>query len=481
MNALDHHRVTVRTAALTAILAMLSLVWWLGYDPTAAFTTHIPGMDNRPAGLESSGDGESVRIGEIFDSFDGKPAQLPGSWPRFRGLDLDNISKNNLSLAERWESGMPSPLWRVSLGEGHAAPVVSEGRVYLLDYDEARKADALRCFSLEDGREIWRRSYRVKIKRNHGLSRTIPAVTSRFVVTIGPRCHVMCCDARSGDFLWGLDLEKEFGTETPFWYTGQCPLIDDSIAVIAPAGEALMIGVDCATGAVRWKTPNPNRWQMSHSSIMPMRIAGKKMYVYCAVGGMVAVSAEGEDAGAILWENSDFDATVIAPSPILLDNGRIFMTAGYGAGAIMLQVREDHGVFTVEKLLEYPSSEGPASEQQTPVYFNGRLYCIQPKDAGILRNQLVCYDPDNLSAPLWASGKTTRFGLGPFLFADGKIFVLSDDGVLTLLDATAKQYRELAQARVLEGHDAWGPMALAGTRLLLRDSREMVCLEVGPR
>ena len=67
------------------------------------------------------------------------------------------------------------------------------------------------------------------------------------------------------------------------------------------------------------------------------------------------------------------------------------------------------------------------------------------------------------------------------MFADGKIFVLSDDGVLTLLDATAKQYRELAQARVLEGHDAWGPMALAGTRLLLRDSREMVCLEVGAR
>ena len=142
------------------------------------------------------------------------------------------------------------------------------------------------------------------------MSRTIPAVTSRFVVTIGPRCHVMCADSRTGDFLWGIDLEKEYGTETPFWYTGQCPLIDDAVAVIAPAGKSLLIGVDCASGKVLWETPNTNNWQMSHSSIMPMQLNGRKMYVYCAVGGMAGVSADGDDVGEILWETQQFNSAV---------------------------------------------------------------------------------------------------------------------------------------------------------------------------
>ena len=92
------------------------------------------------------------------------------------------------------------------------------------DYDEELGEDALRCLSLDDGREIWRRAYRVRVKRNHGMSRTVPALADGVVVTVGPRCHVMAVNAISGELLWGLDLERAYGSETPFWYTGQCPL-----------------------------------------------------------------------------------------------------------------------------------------------------------------------------------------------------------------------------------------------------------------
>ena len=34
------------------------------------------------------------------------------------------------------------------------------------------------------------------------------------------------------------------------------------------------------------------------------------------------------------------------------------------------------------------------------------------------------------------------------------------------------------QAQVLTGHDSWGPMAMAGGRLILRDLTRMVCLDV---
>ena len=76
------------------------------------------------------------------------------------------------------------------------------------------------------------------------------------------------------------------------------------------------------------------------------------------------------------------------------------------------------------------------------------------------------------------SGMTERFGLGPFLFADGKFLILNDTGELTLARASTTGFEKLARAKVLRGRDAWAPMALVDGRLLLRDSEQLVCLDV---
>ena len=62
--------------------------------------------------------------------------------------------------------------------------------------------------------------------------------------------------------------------------------------------------------------------------------------------------------------------------------------------------------------------------------------------------------------------------------ADDKFYILSDDGVLTVIKATPKEYVQLAQAKVLDGVDAWGPLALVDGRLLARDSRRLVCVDL---
>ena len=120
-----------------------------------------------------------------------------------------------------------------------------------------------------------------------------------------------------------------------------------------------------------------------------------------------------------------------------------------------------------------------ACEQQTPLLYNGYLYGILPKDGGELRNQFVAFDPDG--EIVWTSGKVNRFGLGPYIAADDKFYILSDDGVLTMLKASTEKYEQLGRAKVLDGRDAWGPMAIAAGRLLLRDSKRMVCLDISAR
>lgn len=462
---------------LVACIGMLALRLWLSHNPTADLEPRVPGTDRRNAAAAAAV--AKVDIGAQFQLLSPAVPATSGSWPGFRGEFSDNISRDPTPLAETWPAAGPPQLWQIKLlGEGHAGPAAVNGRVYLLDYDEAGRSDVLRCFAFADGTELWRRSYRVRVKRNHGMSRTVPAVTAKYVVSMGPRCHVMCVDAVSGDLRWGLDLVAQFDTKVPLWYTGQCPLIDDGVAVLAPGGKALMLGVDCATGQILWQTPNPNGWQMSHASIMPMTLGGRRMYVYTALGGMVGVAADGPDRGQVLWQTSEWNVSVIAPSPVIMPDGRIFVAAGYGAGSALFRVSPDAAGFKVVLEKRLPVQGGLASEQQTPIFYEGHLFGILPKDAGPLRQQFVCCTPDAIDTFAWTSGKSVRFGLGPYLLADGKFLILNEDGTLVLTRAAVAGYQPLAQAKVVDGPDAWGPMALVDGRLLLRDTRTLVCLDL---
>ncbi len=454
---------------------IMILGWWIFANPTQKFTQSNPGLDKKNA--NQSRILESIKIGEFFKRFSKKTPELNESWPRFRGENFDNIHTSNIKLLDKFKSPNPDTLWSVKLGEGHAGASVYKGLVYLLDYDEEQKADMLKCFSLIDGKEIWRRWYNVHVKRNHGMSRTVPAITDKYILTIGPRCHVMCVERETGNFLWGIDIEKEYESEVPLWYTGQCPLIDNGIAVLATGGKALIIGVDCATGEKLWETPNENEWKMSHASVMPYVFGNRRMYVYSAVGGICGIATD-KNVGEILWQTSVWNHSVVAPSPVCMPDGKIFLTAGYGAGSMILQLTENNGKFTVETYQEYKPSEGLACEQQTPVYADGHLFGIMPKDGGTLRNQFICVNPADCKNIVWSSGKTNRFGLGPYILADNKFYLLNDDGTLFIIKKSSKQYIQLDALKIFDGHDAWAPLAIADGYMLLRDSKKMYCLNI---
>lgn len=462
---------------LLIVAGLIAFVFWQAHDPAQGLTMSLPGLDGRP---EVDPDAmELVNIGEKFNVYtEEEESDLQGSWSRFRGVNSDNIVQEKIKLLDKWGPGGPDIKWEVSLGEGHAAPVIHKGRVYILDYHETKKADALRCFSLKTGEELWRRWYNVHVKRNHGMSRTVPAITDKYLITVGPLGHVMCVNPANGDLLWGIDLIKKYHGEVPFWYTGQCPIIENDIAVLAPGGSSLMIGVDCETGEVIWETPNPKLWKMSHSSVIPMDYNGTRMYVYAAIGGICGVQADGANAGAMLWETNEFAPAVVAPSPVQLDKGKIFITAGYGAGSMLFQLVPKAAGFNVEIIQKYKPKDGMAAEQQTPIFYKGHIYSILPKDAGSRRNEFVRCSQDDCQTITWTSGKTERYGLGPYIVADNKFYILNDDGTLAIAKAGGSKFELLDKTRVLEGQDAWGPLAIADGYLLMRDSKTMVCLDI---
>lgn len=451
-------------------LALAAISFFFIFNRTGDdFSLRVSDKDGRPAAGDFSD--EPIKIEGVLTKGSGIASGQPGNWPWFRGTDFTNITNVNIDLATDFSNGLET-IWSIDVGEGYAGAAVRNGMVYLLDYDQKDRRDAIRCLSLADGQEIWRYSYPVKISRNHGMSRTVPAVTDDYVVTIGPKCHVTCLDAKTGEFKWMLNLVREYGTKVPLWYAGQCPFIEDGKVILAPGGDVMMMAVDCATGEIVWKTPNPDKWVMTHTSIIPMEFASKKMYVWVG-GGKYDGGVAGIDSadGKVLWTNTEWKMRTNVPSPVVIAPDRILLTAGYDEGSMMLQLSETGGKIEAQTLYRL----GPeifGSEQHTPIYYKGYIYDVRPDW------QLVCMDIDGKI--VWTSTSAKEFyRLGPWAIINGIIYVLDGEGNLTLVKATHTGYEQIAETNVLQGHESWGPVAVAGDKLIIRNLKKMACIKIG--
>ena len=392
-----------------------------------------------------------------------------GDWPQFRGPDRDGISKET-GLLRKWPEGGPKILWTTDVGQGYSAAAIVDGLVYFNDYDVEKREWLVRCLTLNDGKEVWRFHEARRIRPNHAITRTVPAVDGKYVFSIDPKAILHCLDAETGKELWRKELVKEYKAKIPPWYNGQCPLMEEDRVIIATGGEALLMALEKATGKEIWRSQNPESQPMTHVSPMPAQLGGVKQYLYTTLKGVYGISAKD---GKILW-HAPFKLNVaVAPSPLAVDNELVFLTSGYNAGSAMFRITGSGDNFKAEKVFELSPNDWN-SEVHTPILFEDHLFAVGKKSRGLF----TCLNQDG--EMVWTSKAKSSFGLGSFLLADGMFFILEGKtGMLRLIEANTTEYRELASAQVLSGHDVWAPMALSDGKLVIRDLGKMVCLDVG--
>ncbi|MDD3586324.1 MAG: PQQ-like beta-propeller repeat protein [Thermoguttaceae bacterium] len=396
---------------------------------------------------------------------------VKASWSQFRGDLRDGICKDHTPLS--FET--PKRLWEQAIGAGYAGAAIRNGCVYLIDHDEKLARDVVRCLSLDDGKDVWRFSWPVKILSDHGFTRTVPAVSDHYCVGMGPKGHVFCVDAKSGEKKWMIDLVARYKTVIPNWYAGQCVLLETSqdgkeTAIVAPAGEhVLLAAIDCETGQEVWTTRNPFKWKMTHSSVVRMTLDSKPTYLYCGSDGVCGIDAQ---TGKLLWGTSVWKIVqATCPSPVVLPNNRVFLCGGYGAGSVLLEIFRGNDGKYHSKVLNRLKESQFGSTQQTPIWYKGRLWGVG-RGAG----KFCCLDAEaNVS---WRSRTKTNFGDGPYIIADDRILALNDNGLLIVAKANPDRWSPEKEIQIIEGHECWGPMALANGRLVLRSLDKIICVDI---
>jgi outer membrane protein assembly factor BamB len=396
------------------------------------------------------------------------PAAQGTDWPQFRGADRTNLSRET-GLLRKWPSSGPKRLWSVPLELGYAGAAILAGRVYHHDYDVKKSEWIVNCRSLADGKQIWQFREAREIRANHAITRTVPAVDGRFVISLDPKAVLHCLDAKTGKQIWRKSLVEEYKSTIPSWYNGQNPLQEADRVIIATGGAAIMVALDKATGKEIWRTPNPGQLMMSHASVMPAVLGGVRQYLYGTLSGPLGVAAKD---GKLLWSFPRKFNVAVAPSPVAVSDELVFTTASYDSGSVMVRVRRAGDAFKAESVFDLQHNEWN-SEVHTPIVYKGHMFAVGKKKRGLF----TCLGLDGKE--VWTSDGKASFGLGSFLLADGMFFVLEGDtGKLRLLEAGTSGYSELASAPVLAGEEVWGPMALSDGKLVLRDLTQMICLDV---
>jgi len=382
-------------------------------------------------------------------------------WPQFLGENRDGVSKETC-LAHAWPAGGPKVLWTVQLGEGFGPACVRAGRVYVLDR-EGDKTDILRCLDLATGKEHWNSSYAAPGQYVQPGSRTTPAADDTHVFAVSPVGDMHCVGIATGKVVWKKHLLKDFGgSGLPPAGVCQSPLLVKGALIVAPlTSQVGVVALEKATGKVLWKSPALG--QQMYASPLLTQVDGVEQVV---VVSQTRVDAVQVGTGKLLWTFDGWRCNQPAPNPTPIGDGRFFWAASYGLGGIMFKVARQGEGFAVTRLFE--------NGRCKPVIHNALLY---QGHLYVNSNALMCLDLDgNIK---WTTARAATFEMGNLIIADGLIYVLDGaSGTLYMVQASPEGYKELGKAQILEGPQVWSPMALGNGKLVLRDKKQMKCLDI---
>jgi outer membrane protein assembly factor BamB len=379
-------------------------------------------------------------------------------WPQFRGANRDGVSRETGLLA-RWPKGGPEVLWSVPLGSGFSGLSVVGGRIYTM-YGSGQD-EFVAGFDASNGKQIWRVRVDSLWKSRWGDGpRSTPTVDGETLFALSAKGKLYALSAADGAERWSRDLEKDYRATPPQWGVSTSPLVEKDLLVLDVGGEsgASVVALSKKTGEEVWRSQDD---KPGYSTPIAITAGGSRQIVLLTGRNLISVAAED---GSLLWRvpwQTSYD--VNAATPVFIPPDRVFVSTGYDVGAAVYRIESGQDGAGVTEIWKNREMKNKFSSS---VLYDGHLY-------GFNESTLKCIDA--------ATGETKwqqrGFGFGSLIYADGRLIVLGDDGLLALVEASSKAYQERGRAQVFQGK-TWTLPTLVDGKLYLRDLNELIALDV---
>ena len=419
-----------------------------------------------------------------------RAAETGFDWPQFRGPRRDGVSRET-GLLKSWPPDGPALIWkRDGIGRGYSCPAVKGDTLYITG--DVGEDLIVAAFDLA-GTPRWRVSNGKSWKKAYPGARATCTLEGGRLYHMNAHGRAVCLNPDDGSEVWSVPVLERFQAQTIRWGISECLLIDGDRVIVSPGGEkALMAALDKKTGGTVWSTeplhfqrthqfggkpvdpPEPDTDKAGYASPMLIETGGRRMIAGCSARHVFCVDA---DAGKLLWTQPVFARYEVIGAVPVLHGDSVFFTAPDQFGGRLFRITADAESVRLEQAWETAVDNCHGAL----VLVDGHLY-----GSGYRRlNAWVCLDVETGATRY----TTTDWTKGSVTYADGRLYALSEDGLVSLLEPADEGFQVRGQFHLRDSgagppgkgkarKDVWAHPVVCNGRLYLRDHDTLFCFDI---
>jgi outer membrane protein assembly factor BamB len=374
-------------------------------------------------------------------------AALSANWPAWRGPAGNGVSAEK-NLPVKW-SPTENIAWKIQLPQWSGATPIIWGDTIFLNVAEA-DGDTLSLWALRrnNGDVLWKKklSGGNNKQRKQNMSSPSPVTDGTTVWVMTGTGFLKAFDFK-GNELWMRDIQKDYGRFGLNWGYASSPLLFEGDLIVPVLhgmktdDPSYVLRINGKTGETKWRVERPTKAiHESPDAYITPTVARVGNAHEIIINGGDDVTGHDPATGKELWRahglNPDNNpAYRIVASPVA--HGDLVVAPTRERPLLVLRAGGRGNVTTSHKLYEFQN--GP--DVPTPVTDGTYLYSVN--DRGIvycleLKTGKTVYGPERLTPGTYSSSP---------VLADGKIYVTSEDGVVSVFSAGPK-FQVLAENKM---------------------------------
>jgi outer membrane protein assembly factor BamB len=412
-------------------------------------------------------------------------------WPYWRGPNFDGTAEAT-GLPDNWDpkgGAGSNVLWeRTDMG-GPSTPIVMNGRLYSVQRSEPgtdREGEKVVCLDAKTGDPIWEQKFNVWLSdvpaERVGWSSVVGDAETGNVYSLGSCDIFQCFDGETGEVIWSKPLHEQFGMLSTYGGRTNFPIIHEDLVIISGIiinwGDAAkpnhrLIAMDKKTGKVIWFSGTRDLpYDTTYSAPSIVTIEGQRQLIMGTGDG--AVWGFQPRTGKQLW-HYDLSRRGLFATPLVVGN-RVFATqseeniAPYNNLMGAVAALRISGTGNETKVTELWKRMEVVVGNSEPVLIGERLYVVDDYC------KMWVFDAETGDPIVERKSFVGSRQKSALLYADGKIYVLTENGKWAVVKPTDDGFEVINKGRRQRGVNFIASPIVSDGRLYFQSTKSLFCV-----